>query len=129
MIENSVVLIVEDDAFLSRALVDKFQHEGFIVHSAMNGEEGLSIMKKEKIDVVLLDLMMPMKNGFEVLEEIQKDPALSKIPVMVLSNLGQDNDIEKAMKLGACDFLVKSNVPLKDVVTKVHTCLALKDEK
>jgi CheY-like chemotaxis protein len=117
------ILVVEDDKFLRKVYESKLPKEGFLVISATNGEEGLAAIKKELPDIVLLDLIMPVMTGFEMLEQVNKDKSLSKIPVLVLSNLGQDDDVKKAKDLGAKDFLIKSNLSVKEIIEKVKQYL------
>ena len=114
------ILLAEDDEFLSRALEDKLNKDGFQPVVALDGGKALDILKSEPIDLVLLDLMMPVKNGFDVLSEIKSDEKLSKIPIIVSSNLGQDSDIQKAKDLGADDFLIKVNSNLKDIMVVIE---------
>lgn len=111
------ILIVEDEFFLRTILAKKLQAEGFEVETAVDGEEAVNKIVEIKPDAILLDLILPKKNGFEVLEEIKKDPYLSQIPVIVVSNLGQDIDIERAKSLGVRDYLIKAHTSL-DLVTK-----------
>ena len=118
------VLLVEDDLFLSKILSSKFKKEGFLVELAMDGEEGLKKVKSFAPDIILLDLIMPKKNGFEVLEEIKLNDKTKNIPVIILSNLGQNSDVSKGKELGAVDYLVKANFSLKEVVAKVREHLA-----
>jgi len=113
------VLLAEDDQFISRAYKDGLERAGFEIVTALDGLIAVEKAKTEKPDIVLLDLMMPEKNGFEVLEEIKKEESSKNIPVIILSNLGQDSDIKKGKELGAIDYLIKSNVPMKDVIEKV----------
>ena len=110
------VLIIEDDKFLTKIYKAKLEKEGLEADFANNGEEGLEKLEKTKPKAVLLDLVMPLMDGFEVLEHVQKDPKLRKIPILVLSNLGQEDDRERAKKLGAKDFIVKSDTSIKAVV-------------
>ncbi|MEK7586598.1 MAG: response regulator [Patescibacteria group bacterium] len=117
------ILLAEDDKFLSIALGDKLEREGFIAIKAPNGLEALGLIRSEKPDLILLDLIMPQRTGFQVLEELKKDAELAKIPVVVLSNLGQEPDREKAKALGAVDYLVKSDVQMGEVVEKLKTYL------
>ena len=118
------VIIIEDDEFLLRAAGDTLKREGFDVFSAKNGEEAMEIMKNNKPDLVLLDIILPVKNGFDTLAEMKSDPTLKNIPVIILSCLGQESDIKKARALGAVDFLIKSDTPIKEVVEKVKFYLA-----
>ncbi|MBI2097774.1 MAG: response regulator [Candidatus Vogelbacteria bacterium] len=118
------ILLVEDDKFLSTALADKLAREGFAVIKASNGEEALAKVRLARPDLVLLDLIMPQKTGFEVLADLKLEPSTKNIPVIVLSNLGQEADIKKAKELGARDYLVKSDVEMKTVVEKIKAELA-----
>ena len=117
------ILLAEDDKFISRAYKDGLERAGFDLVLASDGEEAVAKIKSEKPDLVLLDIIMPLKNGFEVLEEIKKDPAVKDIPVIVLSNLGQDSDITKGHSLGAVDYLVKANFTMAEVVEKIKKYL------
>lgn len=123
---NPKVLIIEDDHFLSSILKNRLEKDGFSVTQAFDGDEGLSIVKKEKPDAVLLDLIMPKVSGFEVLEGISSDPELSTIPVMIASNLGQDSDIEKARNLGARDYYVKVRTSIDQLAQMVKNLLEKK---
>lgn len=118
------ILLAEDDKFISRAYQDGFKRAGIEVAPAYNGEEALKKAFSEKPDLILLDLIMPIKNGFEVLSALKLDANLKNIPVVVLSNLSQDNDIERVKELGAIDFLIKSNLSLKEVIEKIKEHLA-----
>lgn len=118
------VLVVEDDKFLIKAYAAKLKKEGFDTILASNGEDGLRIAAEEKPDIILLDLVMPKKDGFDVLYDLKQNKKLKNIPVVVLSNLGQPEDIEKAKKMGAKDYLVKSNISMKDIVDKIKELTA-----
>ncbi|MFA6255066.1 MAG: response regulator [Patescibacteria group bacterium] len=120
------VLVAEDDQFLSKAYSAKLKKSGFEVMLANDGEEVMQKVKTEKPDIILLDLIMPKKDGFEVLAELKKDEKLKKIPVVVLSNLGQEEDITRGKKLGAVGYLVKSNIPISAVVEKINQILGIK---
>jgi len=117
------IVLVDDEKFLLEAMRDKLQREGFDVYTAINGVIGLEIIKKEKPALILLDLIMPIKSGFDVLEELQKDDKLKNIPVIILSNLGQKSDIKKSKELGATDFLIKANFKMKEVIARVRKYL------
>lgn len=117
------VLLAEDDKFLSVALGDKLEREGFQVVKAPNGLEAINLITQEHPDIILLDLIMPQRTGFQVLEALKLDADLAKIPVVVLSNLGQESDREKAKNLGAVDYLVKSDVQMGEIVEKIKTYL------
>ena len=113
---NPTVLIVEDDHFLSSILKSRLEKEGFAVLQAFDGDEALLMLKTVRPNVILLDIIMPKMSGFEVLEKVSSDPELSKIPVVIASNLGQDTDIEKAKALGASDYYVKVRTSLQDFI-------------
>lgn len=120
------ILLCEDEEFVARSYKRKLELEGFVVHHASNGQEAIDmIFGTEKYDLVLMDLMMPLKTGFEVLAEVsaRKDEAIKQMPIIVASNLGQIADIEEAKKLGAVDFVVKSNISLKELVAKIKQYL------
>ena len=117
------ILIVEDDRTLVKMYQIKLTLENFEVEVAYDGEEGLEKLKNVSPDLVLLDLAMPKMDGFEFLEKMMADSSLKKIPVVVLSNLGQESDVEKAKKLGARDYLTKVNLTPKQVVEKIKRYL------
>ncbi len=117
------VLIVEDDPFLSKAYKVKFEHEGIPADFATDGDMALAKARTGKPKVILLDIMLPKKNGFDFLNERKTDAAIKDIPVLILSNLGQEDDIKKGMELGAVDYIVKTSMKIQDVVAKVRTYL------
>jgi DNA-binding response OmpR family regulator len=104
------ILIAEDDKFLLNAYRVKFSKAGFEIKIVSDGEEALEALKTFVPDAMLLDLVMPKKDGFAVLEAVKADANLKKIPVIVASNLGQKEDIERAQKLGANDYIIKSDI-------------------
>lgn len=117
------ILVAEDEKSIADALALQLQHAGFAVDLATDGEQALAMLTKGAYDAVILDLVMPKVNGFEVLEGIQE---LTKRPkVIVASNLSQEQDAQRAKGLGADDYFVKSNTPLKDIVEKVKQHLNL----
>jgi len=120
------VLMIEDDYFLRKIYGNKLSAAGFEFIEATNGAEGLSKMDFEKPDIVLLDLILPKKNGFDVLIEMKKNKELKKIPVVILSVLGQESDVKKGLALGAQEYLVKSEVNLSEVVNKIKNLLKKK---
>lgn len=117
------VLIIEDEKFLSQILKVKLEQTGFEAHIANDGDEGEKLFKKINPDIVLLDIVMPNKNGFAFLESIKKQKNTSKAPIVILSNLEQEADIQRIMDLGAKKYLVKSNTPIKKVVKEVQAIL------
>jgi DNA-binding response OmpR family regulator len=118
------VLVIEDDRFLQKILLMKFVAEGFVVQGSSDGEDGLKQMLAEPPDLVVLDLILPKMNGFEVLTEMKTNSITKNIPVVILSNLGQEEDIRRVMELGALEFLVKSNHSIMEVVGKVKEVYA-----
>ncbi|EKD23812.1 MAG: Response regulator receiver protein [uncultured bacterium] len=117
------IVIVEDEEALARVLKEKFETEEFQVELAMDGKVALPIIQKMKPDLVLLDLMLPKRDGIDVLRDIKADHDLENLPVIVLSNLDGDEDIKQAIALGAKDYFVKSQHPIKEVVEKVKDFL------
>ena len=117
------ILLIEDDKFLRELMNKKLLTMGYDVVSASDGESGLVAIKESRPDVVLLDLILPGINGFEVLERAKKDPETAKVPVIILSNLGQSEDIEKGLKLGAKDFLVKAHFTPQEIITKFKSII------
>lgn len=113
------VLVVEDDHFLGTAYKAKLTKEGFDFRLATDGEEVMTVLQDFMPDVILLDLVMPRKDGFAVLVELKKDPKFKDIPVIVASNLGQQEDHEKAKQLGAVDYVTKSELSLDAIVEKI----------
>ncbi len=120
------VVLVEDDKFLSEVLIFRLKDEGFDAIPVDNGETAYATIKKENPNIVLLDLLLPKKNGFEVLQELKADPVTNPIPVVILSNLGQQTDLDKGRQLGAVDYLVKANFSIGDIVAKIKQYLAPK---
>ncbi|MCK9344630.1 MAG: response regulator [Candidatus Pacebacteria bacterium] len=118
------VMIVEDDEHISRVYEIKLAKEGIVSSLARDGEEAVTKIIAEKPNLILLDLMIPKKDGFVVLEEIKKNPEVAGIPVVVLSNLGQQSDQDRALALGAKEYLVKVNTSIQEVVDKVKGYLA-----
>ena len=113
------ILIVEDEEILINLLQRKLIQEGYDVIVARNGEEGLKLMKEASPDLILLDVLMPKKGGLEVMADMQKDNHLRDIPVIIISNSGQPVEIDKARKLGAKDWLIKTEFDPQEVVDKV----------
>lgn len=121
--EPKKVLIVEDDEFLRSLNAKRLETEGFKVAVAVDGQNAIDLIPKEMPNLIFLDLLLPGVDGFEVLKKIKSDPTTKDIPVIVFSNLGQKEDIEKARTMGASDFLVKANFTLDDVVLKIKELL------
>ncbi len=121
MSEKPTILLVEDDPFLSSILQLKLEKENFKTIRAADGEEALNLLTEQglKPDAMLLDLILPKKNGFEVLETIRQDPTLEKLPVIIISNLGQPTDIERGKSLGIIDYFVKARLSVDDLVNRI----------
>ncbi|MDP3989438.1 MAG: response regulator [bacterium] len=117
--QKGSVLVVEDDKFLRDLLVNKLKDEGFTVGAVTDGKEAYEYLDKELPGVIVLDLILPDLNGFDILERITKDARTKDIPVIVLSNLDQKEDIDKAMSLGAVDFMIKANFSLTEILARI----------
>lgn len=117
------ILIIEDEEVLARVLQEKLEKSGYKVTLAFDGEAGLAQAKSLVPDAIVLDLLLPKKNGFEVLQELQSDQELERIPVIVVSNLGEDSDIKRALLLGAADYYVKSEHPINEIAEKIQNIL------
>ena len=117
------ILFVEDEEALQRSIAEMLEQNGFRVLRAMDGELGLALAEKELPDLILLDLILPKKNGFEVLADIKKNQATRNIPVIVLTNLEGTEDVERALSLGATTYLVKANYNLADILEKIKAVL------
>lgn len=125
MEKNIKILMVEDDPFLLSMYSAKFEMDNFIVVIADDGERGVELAKKEIPDIILLDIMLPKLDGFEVLKRIKADAKTKDIPVILLTNLNQKNEMEKGMSLGAADFLIKAHYLPSEVVTKIKSTLKI----
>ncbi|MCX6791263.1 MAG: response regulator [Candidatus Gribaldobacteria bacterium] len=113
------ILLIEDEEIMSGLLQKKLSDVGYKVTVARDGEEGINLLKQEKPDLVLTDIVMPKKDGFEVLEAMKADPQLSNIPVIVISNSGQPVELERVKHLGARDWLIKTEFDPKEVIEKI----------
>jgi len=117
------ILFIEDESALQKTLGEVLRENGYEVISALDGEAGIKSAKTKKPDLILLDLILPKLSGFEVLKQLKKDEETKNIPVIVLTNLEEVKDVEKAMELGATTYLVKANYSLKEVVDKIKAAL------
>lgn len=117
------ILVVEDDKFLRELITKKISKDGFEVIGAVDGEDGIKKIKEEKPDLILLDLILPGIDGFEVLSQMKEDLEIKAIPVIILSNLGQKEDVEKGIKLGAKDYLIKAHFTPGEIIEKVKANL------
>ncbi len=117
------ILLVEDDVFMLELLSDKLRKSGFEVSVAVDGEECMKVLQSIRPDLVLLDIVMPKVDGLDVLRRMKGSPDLSGIPVIVLSNLGQKEEVERAMDLGAKDYIIKANFTAGEIVEKLNKIL------
>ena len=117
------ILFIEDEAALQKTFGEVLEQEGYKMISAMDGEEGIRLVKSEKPDLILLDLIMPKLNGFEVLKNLKSDKTTEGVPVIVLTNLEGTGDVEKSIELGAMTYLVKANYTLEEVIKKIKQAL------
>lgn len=120
---KKVILLAEDDKFLRSIFQKRLEEGGYVVHTAADGIEALEVLQKTIPDLVLLDLIMPRKNGFEVLREMKASNKLKSVPVVVLSNLSQGKDIDQAKSLGIAGYLTKSSVSLINLLDEVRKYL------
>ena len=117
------IMIIEDDHFLSSLMKARLEKEGFGILQAFDGEEAIKMLQSERPTLIILDLIMPKVTGFEVLQMISMTPGLQKVPVVILSNLAQDTDIQKARELGAREYFVKVKISIDDLIGKIKTLL------
>lgn len=117
------ILIVEDDTFILEMYATKLLNFGYDVLTATDGDEALKIVKDKKPDFILLDLVLPSVDGFDVLKAVRKNPKSKPIPVILLTNLGERKDVEKGLKLGADDYLIKAHFTPSEVIEKIQSLL------
>ena len=122
-IKRMKVLIVEDEEALRRVLQEKMEHSGYETFAAKDGDEGFEMAKSKNPDIILLDLILPKHSGFDVLGMLKKDPELKGIPVFILSNLAEDENLKQALAMGAEDYFVKAQHPINEIVEKVKNRL------
>ncbi len=120
---HATILLAEDDELISQMYTTKLTHDGFSVITSKDGEETIEKIGKGGIDLMLLDIIMPKVDGFGVLEQLKKSDTTKNIPIIMLTNLGQDEDIEKGKALGAYDYLIKANLTPQQVSDKIKSVL------
>ena len=123
MADKKRILIIEDDSMLREMYVMKLEKSGYAISQAGEGSEGLALAKKQKPDIILLDIILPKIDGFAVLQEIKATTPLKDVPVVLLTNLGQESDRTRGEKLGAVDYIVKANVTPAQVEEKIKKIL------
>ncbi|MDP1629009.1 MAG: response regulator, partial [bacterium] len=119
------IFLVEDDQFLGGLMSNKLEKEGFSVVRVLDGEEAVKKIFEDRPDLVLLDIILPGMDGFEVLKRLREDPQTAKIPVIMLTNLGAKEDIERGFKLGAQDYMVKAHFTPGEIVAKIKSVLGI----
>ena len=122
---NKKILVVEDETTLQRTMTEYLINEGFQISSALDGEKGVELAKSELPDLIILDIILPKKDGYAVLEEIKADEKTKNIPIILLTNLEGAEDIQKAFEKGATTYLVKSDYQLEDIVKKIKEILKI----
>lgn len=124
MPKNTKIVLIEDDTVLAEMYLQKFAREGYKVVHALDGEEGIKQIRATKPNLVLLDIMMPKKSGIEVLEDLRGSPDTKDVKVILLSNVGDQEYIDKAMTMGALGYLLKSNYTPSEVVGQIEELLS-----
>ena len=123
MSNKKSILLVEDDEFLAELYATKLNLENFEVSLAVDGEKGLKMIKELKPDLILLDIILPKMDGFEILKNMKADPELKNIPVILLTNLSQKDEVKRGLDLGATDYLIKAHFMPSEVVKKIKQIL------
>lgn len=113
------ILLVEDDPFLSFLLKNRLEKEQYQIFLAKDGEEAINLVGVEHPDLVLLDIILPKKSGFEVMEEIRQNPETANASIIIISNLGQPEDVTKGQSLGAIEYFIKAKTPIDDLIVKI----------
>ena len=118
------ILLIEDDVFLRKVLVRKLLKEGYQVIEAIDGEKGLKSIEQDRPDLILLDLVLPEIDGFEVLAKMKADKTLAKIPVIILSNLGEKKEIRKGLEMGVAGYLIKAHFTPGEIMERIENALS-----
>ncbi|MFC1615021.1 response regulator [Patescibacteria group bacterium] len=118
-VQNKKILVIEDDKILSKVISEELEKAGFEIKRALTGDDGFEMARSENPDLVLLDLMLPGIHGFDILAKIKKDSYTKKIPVIILTALGSDDDVKKGLRLGASDYIVKSKHAISEIIDTV----------
>ncbi|HXF44174.1 MAG TPA: response regulator [Candidatus Paceibacterota bacterium] len=122
--QQKIILLVEDEPLLANLLKQRLEKEGYVVIHAGDGEAALSALKSTHPDLILLDIILPKMSGFEFMEQLKNNPAYGSSPVVIISNLGQESDVEKGKVLGAIGYFVKAKLSIEELVKKIKTFLA-----
>jgi len=118
------ILLVEDEPLLGNLLRQRLDHEGFAVELVRDGESALNTLHTNPPDLMLLDIILPKISGFELMEKVQADPTIQKIPIIIISNLGQESDLEKGQSLGAVGYFIKAKISMEYLVGQIKSFLA-----
>src|SRR3989338_1643375 len=124
--KQTSILVVEDDIFLRNLIIKKLMNENYVIWDATDGTSALKVLETKKPHLILLDILLPGIDGFEVLSILKKNSELAQIPVIILSNLGSQDDIEKAMKLGATDYIITATFTLEEIAERIKKILGEK---
>jgi DNA-binding response OmpR family regulator len=127
--DKKKVLIVEDDNFVAEVYLAKLSEMGYETVLAQNGEEGLAELKRGKIDLILLDILMPIMNGIEMLEQMKRNEEWKSIPVILLTNIGEKESIQKVREMGVKNYLIKSHFTPAEVIEKIESVFRENEEK
>lgn len=117
------ILLVEDEPLLGNLLKQRLGREGFEVDLVRDGEKALEALSASPPDLMLLDIILPKISGFELMEKIQADPAMHNVPIVIVSNLGQETDLEKGRQLGAVGYFIKAKISMEDLVAQIKSFL------
>ena len=117
------ILLVEDEPLLGNLLRQRLDHEGFVVELVRDGESALNMLHTNPPDLMLLDIILPKISGFELMEKVQADPTIQKVPIVIISNLGQESDLEKGQSLGAIGYFIKAKISMEDLVGQIKSFL------
>lgn len=124
MPDHKIILLVEDEPLLANLLKQRLEKEGYAILSAGDGEEALSVLKANRPDLILLDVILPKMSGFELMEQLKNNPAYGSFPIVIISNLGQDTDVQKGKMLGAVGYFVKAKLSIEDLVKRIKSFLS-----
>lgn len=124
MSDQKTILLIEDEPLLANLLKQRLEKENFKVIHVLDGEEGLRTLKSLHPDLILLDIILPKLSGFEVMERLKNDPTFGETPIVIISNLGQESDVERGRVLGAIGYFVKAKTSIEDLIKKVKVFLS-----
>ncbi len=124
MSDQKTILLIEDEPLLANLLKQRLEKENFKVIHVLDGEEGLRTLKSLHPDLILLDIILPKLSGFEVMERLKNDPTFGETPLVIISNLGQESDVERGRVLGAIGYFVKAKTSIEDLIKKVKVFLS-----